>query len=512
LDDVYDSTQFPTIKPTALPTPKAPNKSWICDYFWRLIDQRALLRRQDRTDTQDQIHDLSQQLRKRIRRNRKRRTIQAGYDIEKLLDEQDLPGAWAILRRWYRQVTHQVSKPSITDMDQVHTTFSSLYQLPATPGPSGLRAEQVQTWMKDQNDQTKWNTLTSLIQQIFVSGEVPQRLAFSTLCLLPKPDGGVQGIGLLETVWKIISIIIKDRITEHIHFDDSLHGFLPTRGTSMAIIDAKLRLDTHIATGQTLHHVFIDISKAYDSVSRAKLLHIMQQYGIGNNTIKLLHNFWSKLWVAPRQAGFYGNPIKSDRGVTQGDPLSPILFNILIDAIVRETKRIHGHHASNIIFYADDGLITGTDPVQLQNYLNTMTTLFLKVGLQINSDKTKIMIARPHIPNHRMCSPVFHRRFGGDAPAYADFIKQQVICSICQLTLQRVSLSRHMLIQHNQYELPTRRSTILPTFNTPPETYYIHMSNQEYLDCPVPTCPANYAAHTPCVNILIIDTLKIQSS
>jgi Reverse transcriptase (RNA-dependent DNA polymerase) len=201
--------------------------------------------------------------------------------------------------------------PSPIDMEQIRNTFQVLYQRDTTldntnipvsyvavpipdhppndfeitiavqklrkykaPGPSGLKAEDVLTWMLNKDDQTNWVKLTTLIQHIFSIGEIPQNLAFSTLVLLPKPDGGVRGIGLLETIWKIITIIIKDRILDTVQFDDSLHGFLPRRGTSTAIIEAKLRLDTKLVTGQAIHQVFKDISKAYDSVSREKLLEL----------------------------------------------------------------------------------------------------------------------------------------------------------------------------------------------------------------------------------------------
>jgi Reverse transcriptase (RNA-dependent DNA polymerase) len=101
-----------------------------------------------------------------------------------------------------------------------------------------------------------------LIQYVFHSGELPQRLCYTNLVLIPKSGGGVRGIGLLEPIWKVISTIIKNRIVDSINFDDSLHGFLPERGTSTAIIEAM------IASGMAMYQVFLDLSKAYDTVDR----------------------------------------------------------------------------------------------------------------------------------------------------------------------------------------------------------------------------------------------------
>jgi Reverse transcriptase (RNA-dependent DNA polymerase) len=521
--------QQPNVHPQPQPTVQHPHQSWVSDFTWRLIDQRASVRRQDNPNDEPILQHLSQQIRKSLRRDRKRRTTKAGEKIQQLLDDNNTRSAWAILRRWYRQVQTKVTKPSPLDMDSIYTTFQQLYKrdtdLPPTnipvtytaipvpdhppndfeitlavqklrlhkaPGPSGLRTEDVLHWMRDP-DQTKWKHLSTIVQHVFITGEIPQRLAFSTLVLLPKPDGGVRGIGLLETIWKIISIIIKDRLVDSNTCDDSLHGFLPTRGTSTAIIEAKLKLDTTIATGTTSFQVFMDLSKAYDSVSREKLLLLLTQYGVGPNIITILTNFWAKLQVAPKQGGFYGRKIQTKRGVTQGDPLSPILFNIVIDAAVRETKRLQGPINGKILFYADDGLISGTDLQTMQQYLNIITELFARVGLKTNASKTKVLVSRPDIYNHWICSPVFNRRFGGNDPSYSEFRKQPVNCPVCNLQLQRVSLPRHMLNKHNIYEVPTRRNSVNTYLQQQPQTYHISMDNETPVDCPVPTCPGIYS-------------------
>jgi hypothetical protein len=63
---------------------------------------------------------------------------------------------------------------------------------------------------------------------------------------------------------------------------------------------------------------------------------------------------------------------KVDRGVTQVDPLSLILFNIIIDAILRELCA-QGFDAS-VLFYADSGLIAGTDRERKQQMVDAATT------------------------------------------------------------------------------------------------------------------------------------------
>ena len=77
--------------------------------------------------------------------------------------------------------------------------------------------------------------------------------------------------------------------------------------------------------------------------------------------------------MAAIASGYYGKAFKGDRGVTQGDPLSPTIFNVVVDAVVRhwieglktETKvqgatGREGHCSA--VFYANDGMVGASDP------------------------------------------------------------------------------------------------------------------------------------------------------
>ena len=61
-------------------------------------------------------------------------------------------------------------------------------------------------------DPTPWLALVDLIQHIFRTGNIPTPMCWSYLTLLPKPDGGVRGISLLEVTWKLVEAIIDSRI------------------------------------------------------------------------------------------------------------------------------------------------------------------------------------------------------------------------------------------------------------------------------------------------------------
>jgi hypothetical protein len=98
--------------------------------------------------------------------------------------------------------------------------------------------------------------------------------------------------------------------------------------------------------------------------------------------------------------GSFGKPFSAYRGVTQGGPLSSIMFNVCVDAVIREWLwRTMNEVAANgifaeasreiVAFFVDYRLVRSRDPVWLQGALDVLIILFESIGLRMNPDKTK---------------------------------------------------------------------------------------------------------------------------
>jgi hypothetical protein len=105
--------------------------------------------------------------------------------------------------------------------------------------------------------------------------------------------------------------------------------------------------------------------------------------------------------------GNYGEPVRAFQGVTQGGPLSSLMFNVCVNCVVREwLQQVLGDDAARdgvkeavrkycIEFFVDDRLVAARCPVWLQSSFNILIKLFERIGLLANLDKTKVVTCMP---------------------------------------------------------------------------------------------------------------------
>ncbi len=117
-----------------------------------------------------------------------------------------------------------------------------------------------------------------------------------------------------------------------------MHGGLSKRGTGTATIEAKLHqsLAWRNQCPLYLYQICLDLKKAYDALDRERTLNILAAYGVGPKMLALQKHFWDTAQLVCRAGGNYGEPFCTGRGVTQGGPLSSLMFNVCVDAVVSE--------------------------------------------------------------------------------------------------------------------------------------------------------------------------------
>jgi hypothetical protein len=164
-----------------------------------------------------------------------------------------------------------------------------------SPGASGIRIEHLKAWYNgsetDESCYHLWRKVVELVQRTFAGDNIPKAFCRGILVLLPKGNGEFSAIALLETIYKLILSIINQRLGV-INLHDSIHGFRKWRGTGTATVEAKLAMQPVKQSGNPYYIVFLDSTKAYDTLDPKRTLEVLKGYGVGDNVRRIISHDW----------------------------------------------------------------------------------------------------------------------------------------------------------------------------------------------------------------------------
>ena len=525
--------------------------SWISEKSWRLMDERLEAKRHWHTE---RATELGKELRKSLRKDRQSRIDQAALSIETYLQARDNRRAYGVLQGWYKQSTGHVPKPTFRDEKRTRLEFETLFTereppgdpirihidprptinddppseeeimmairgmgLNKAPGASGIRVEHLRQWMKGATQPKnptfveEWEKILRLVEMAFTGENIPAAFCNGILVLIPKdvPDE-YRGIALLEVLYKLISSIINRRMANKIPFHDSIHGFRAKRGTGTAIIEAKLHMQLTQRAKKPLFMIFLDLKKAYDTLNRQRTMQILEGYGVGVNIRRFIETIWEGDTMIPKQAGFFGKPFRARRGVRQGDIMSPIIFNIVADAVIREWEVLveEDENIDSIIgslFYADDGVLSGNDALDIQKAMNILTNVFSRVGLQMNATKTKAMVMTGGKVNAPISDRAYSRKITGIGNTSREIRLQKIECKLCGARISNAGLSKHQSSRKCQLAAKSYATHLAddlarptppqeqPTMrNYVPREFSFSLVKGCMTGCPLEGCPATF--------------------
>ena len=108
----------------------------------------------------------------------------------------------------------------------------------------------------------------------------------------------------MEVMWKVVEAILNCRFTASITYHDVLHGFRAGHGTGTANLKAKLLQQLAAMREEVFYVILLDLRKAYDALDRSRCLEILEGYGVGPKSRRLLTRYWHRLTMVAQAGGY----------------------------------------------------------------------------------------------------------------------------------------------------------------------------------------------------------------
>ena len=254
--------------------------------------------------------------------------------------------------------------------------------------------------------------LVRLLNGCFESGCVPGD--WKSACIVPlykgKGDtrecGSYRGISLLSVVGKVYGRILIERVIECTDgaIGGEQCGFRKGMSCSDQVFAVRQICEKKLEKHQDVFWAFMDLEKAYDRIDREALWQVLGVYGVGGCVLKGIQSFYVGSSACVRVGSDLSERFEVNVGLRQGCVMSPWLFNVFMDGVVREVnmrtlgrglgmKERNGSEweVSQLLFADDTAMVASTEE-RLQRLVEEFGAVCERRKLRVNVGKSKVMV------------------------------------------------------------------------------------------------------------------------
>ena len=214
---------------------------------------------------------------------------------------------------------------------------------------------------------------------------------------IPKEEKGkVRKLGIPTVVDRLIQQAVTQELTSLFEpqFSENSYGFRPGRRQHDALKACKRNADEGY-----VYVVSMDLEKFFDTVNHSKLIEVLSRTIKDGRVVSLIHKY---LNAGVLQDGYFE---KTEEGVPQGGPLSPLCGNVMLNELDKELER-RGHR---FVRYADDALIFCKSRKSAERTLaNIIPFIEGELFLKVNRAKTTVT----HVSRIKYLGYAFYRNKG----------------------------------------------------------------------------------------------------
>lgn len=236
------------------------------------------------------------------------------------------------------------------------------------------------------------------------SGKVPSSWKTSTTVLLFKSGErenlkNWRPLALGNTIAKLYAAILADRLqawaTSGRRISPEQKGFLQYEGCLEHNFLLQSAIDDARRSNKELCIAWLDLENAFGSVPHSHILNTLAALGLPEDLIRVIADLYDGSTTQARTANGLTEPISITSGVKQGCPLSPIIFNLAIEPLIRSIRvlrketayKLVGGTQLQLLAYADDLCFISKSKEGLQQLLDVAATVADWCGLKFKPPK-----------------------------------------------------------------------------------------------------------------------------
>lgn len=247
--------------------------------------------------------------------------------------------------------------------------------------------------------------LVGLCQEMYEKGRWPEDFTRLVLIPIPKKENAVEcgdyrTISLICHASKIMLKVLTKRLESKAEsfLSNRQFGFRKGVGTRDAIAVMRMICERGLEYGKDIYICFVDFEKAFDRVRWDTMMQILKDLQVDWKDRRLIKDLYMRQEAVVRLTSGETEPAGIGRGVRQGCPLSPLLFSIYAESMMKEALdkieegvKIGGRLVKDVRFADDQGMVADTN-AGLQRLMNGLQEEADRYGMKVNVKKTKTMV------------------------------------------------------------------------------------------------------------------------
>lgn len=262
---------------------------------------------------------------------------------------------------------------------------------PSAPGPDGVTVQACKNM--------KTVTLAVVFNILLLKGCLPPSWRLSRTVLIPKEGdrknaNNWRPITISNALQRLFHRLLVSRLNVAIQSNSNQRGFRDIDGTlaNTLILESYMKNSSERRRGYNI--ISLDLRKAFDSVSHQSIYRALNRHGVDPVTTEYIRQSLSGTRTTIAVGRLSSRPITIQRGVKQGDPLSPLLFNMVLDELL-DSLDSSGRGATiqdgircTAMAFADDLILMDDKEEKLTFSLSDAEIFFERRGMAINPTKS----------------------------------------------------------------------------------------------------------------------------